>query len=350
MIGHFNNGNVFLDHVNIYGINIHGNHAGGLIGTMENKTNICIYNCGVHGESDSQVTVPTGNYSIQGYRQAGGLVGYRCNNNANIKYGSTTFSNDIDGCYVNDYTIEQYQNDNSGGAAGIIACYENNRSRVIANTMVSDCYFASNGQGDNRGMGGIIGWMKGNNGVGVQGYNITVNNLTFGVTTPPDNTQYNGYARTKACYGLICGCPDNSPSFKIVGYTRQGTNTVNVAFYDKITNCPRPVEFDIGRKYDSNDLDSIVPNAYNSSSYIIYSDYNGASLSSTTRKANLSDYTLATNVSKAIATDDNFPYATSSPFRAFGNNKFITGDGVSPSDTAGNIIAQYNDSDYIGKQ
>lgn len=336
-IGYIEGGNVLLDNVNVYGVNIYGGHSGGLIGSMNSPT-LRIYNCGVHGKSDDKVPIDDNEtYYIEGYRQAGGIVGYQNNNNTDIKYDSITYSNDIDGCYVNNYTIKQYQNSGDVGAGGIIACNSNNINRKIANSMVSDCTIACNGQGENRGMGGIIGWTKGDNGIGVQCYNIAVKNLTFD-TTKASNTTTNA---VKSYYGLFCGCANNSPAIKLVGYTAQGTNKVNVAFYDKLTTCPRNVEFDLGRKWDN--PDPVIPSIYHSSSYIIYADYDGSCLNPDTRKTEFSDQTLATNVSKAVSNDDNFPYVTSSPFHKFGTNgKFLTGDGVSKS-AQSNIISSLND-------
>ncbi|MDD7184783.1 MAG: hypothetical protein PUH54_03800 [Oscillospiraceae bacterium] len=190
-------------------------------------------------------------------------------------------------------------------------------------------------------MGGIIGWTKGNNGIGVQCYNIVVKNLTFD-TTNASNTTTNA---VKSHYGLFCGCANNSPVIELVGYTVQGKNTVNVAFNTTLTTCPRNVEFDLGRSF-SGDLTSVIPSVYNSSSYIIYADYDGNCLTDATQSKCFSDIKLnsVTNVSKAVSTDDNFPYVTSSPFHKFGmNGKFLTGDGVSKT-AQKNIISSLNDT------
>lgn len=352
-VGYIKSGNVLLDNVNVYGVNIYGSYSGGIVGNMDTSLTLRIYNCGVHGKSDDKVKIDdNATYCIEGYRQSGGIVGYANaniynTNLVNLKLGSTSYKNDLDRCYVNDYTIRQYQNSNSVGAGGIIACNENNKTRVIVNSKVSNCTIACNGQGENRGMGGIIGLTKGNS---VQCYNIAVNNLTFDTTAASDSTTN----AVQSPYGLFCGCASNSPVIKLVGYTVQGTNTVNVTFSDKLTTYPRNVEFDLGRSY-SDDLDTVIPTStYDSSSYIIYADYNGACMNTMTQNKQFSDIKLdsVTNVSQTVSTDDNFPYVTSSPFYTLGtSSKFLTGDGVSGSGLAcANITEQYNNIDYGAKR
>ena len=64
----------------------------------------------------------------------------------------------------------------------------------------------------------------------------------------------------------------------------------------------------------------------------------------------MSDITTATNISRVDTTDDNFPYATSSPAKNVGTGaKFLTGDGTS-AEAVEKIIAEYNDTKYGAKR
>lgn len=179
----------------------------------------------------------------------------------------------------------------------------NNAERKICNSKVENCKIQG---GSSAGTGGIIGSC----GANVNAYNIVVNGVTL------SGSSY---------YGLFSGY-SGGKIFKIIGWSVQGTNKVSDKTIDK----------NFG---GTGNTATVIP-----------ADYNGACLDESTRGKNLSDITTATNISRVDTTDDNFPYATSSPAKNVGTGtKFLTGDGTS-AEAVEKIIAEYNDTKYGAKR
>lgn len=281
--------NVLLDNFKLKNVDMYGKNVGGLIGNANTGLNVRAYNCNVEGNGDSK---------LSGIEHVGGLFGYfPATGSETVKFNEKTYSNHIDGCSVSGYTISQTNSITSNGAGGLIGT--NNAERKICNSKVENCKIQG---GSSAGTGGIIGSC----GANVNAYNIVVNGVTL------SGSSY---------YGLFSGY-SGGKTFKIIGWSVQGDNTKA----DKVFGT-------------ANNTATVIP-----------ADYNGACLDESTRGKNLSDITTATNISRVDTTDDNFPYATSSPAKNVGTGaKFLTGDGTS-AEAVEKIIAEYNDTKYSAKR
>lgn len=286
--------NVLLINFNLKNVDMYGKNVAGLIGNANTGLNVKAYNCNVEGN---------GNSKLSGIEHVGGLFGYfPATGTGEVKFGEIKYTNHIDGCSVSGYTISQ--TNASNGAGGLIGT--NNYSRNICNSKVENCTIKG-GNSLSR-IGGIIGNNTNGN---ISAYNIVVNNVNLETTS--------------SYYGLFSGF-SNSKTFKIVGWSVQGTNKVSDKTIDK----------NFG---GTGNTATVIP-----------ADYNGACLDESTRGENLSDITEADNISRVDTTDDNFPYATSSPAKNVGTGaKFLTGDGTS-AEAVEKIIAEYNDTKYGAKR
>ena len=281
---------ILLINFNLDKVDLYGKNVGGLIGNVKYKLTVRAYNCHIAGDSNT----------FSGIEHVGGLIGYfPATGTDEVRFNGTTYSNHIDGCSVSGYTISQTTASN--GAGGLIGT--NSYLRNICNSKVENCIIKG---GNNLSrIGGIIG----NNTNGdISAYNIVVNNVTL-----ETNSSY---------YGLFSGY-SGGKTFNIVGWSVQGDNTK---------------------------ADKIFGGTSSTNTTVIPADYNGACLDESTRGKNLSDITKATNISRVNKSDDNFPYATSSPAKNVGTGaKFLTGDGTS-ADAVEKIIAEYNDTKYGAKR
>ena len=283
------------------------NGVGGAIG-LAYKSNVLLINfnlknvdmygknvAGLIGNANTGLNVKAYNCNVKGngenklsgIEHVGGLFGYfPATGTDEVKFNGTTYSNHIDGCSVSGYMISA--TDNAGGLIGT-----NNAERKICNSKVENCKIQG---GSSAGTGGIIGSC----GANVNAYNIVVNGVTL-----------NG----SSYYGLFSGY-SGGKTFNIVGWSVQGDNTK---------------------------ADKIFGGTSSTNTTVIPADYNGACLDKDTRGKNLSDITKATNISRVNKSDDNFPYATSSPAKNVGTGaKFLTGDGTS-AEAVEKIIAECED-------
>lgn len=274
---------ILLINFNLDKVNLYGKNVGGLIGNAKNRLTVKAYNCNVEGNGDSK---------LSGIEHVGGLFGYfPATGSETVKFNEKTYSNHIDGCSVSGYTISQ--TNASNGAGGLIGT--NNAERKICNSKVENCTIKG-GNSLSR-IGGIIGNNTNGN---ISAYNIVVNNVNLETTS--------------SYYGLFSGY-SGGKTFNIVGWSVQGDNTKA----DKVFGT-------------ANNTATVIP-----------ADYNGACLDESTRGKNLSDITTATNISRVNTSDDNFPYATSSPAKNVGTGtKFLTGDGTS-AEAVESIIAECED-------
>lgn len=283
--------NVLLDNFKLKNVDMYGKNVGGLIGNANTGLNVRAYNCNVEGNGDNK---------LSGIEHVGGLFGYfPATGSETVKFNEKTYSNHIDGCSVSGYTISQTNSITSNGAGGLIGT--NNAERKICNSKVENCKIQG---GSSAGTGGIIGSC----GANVNAYNIVVNGVTL------SGSSY---------YGLFSGY-SGGKTFKIVGCSVQGDNTKA----DKVFGT-------------ANNTATVIP-----------ADYNGACLDESTMGKNLSDITKddAGNLILSSNSDDNFPYATSSPAKNVGTGaKFLTGDGTS-AEAVEKIIAEYNDTKYSAKR
>lgn len=279
--------NVLLINFNLKNVDMYGKNVAGLIGNANTGLNVKAYNCNVEGN---------GNSKLSGIEHVGGLFGYFPATGTGTIEG---YSNHIDGCSVSGYTISQ--TNASNGAGGLIGT--NNAERKICNSKVENCTIKG-GNSLSR-IGGIIGNNTNGN---ISAYNIVVNNVNL-ETTSPYHGLFSGYSGGK--------------TFNIVGWSVQGDNTK---------------------------ADKVFGGTSSTNTTVIPADYNGACLDESTRGENLSDITTATNISRVDTSDDNFPYATSSPAKNVGTGtKFLTGDGTS-AEAVESIIAEYNDTKYGAKR
>ena len=290
-IGLAYNSNVLLINFNLKNVDMYGKNVAGLIGNANTGLNVKAYNCNVEGD---------GNSKLSGMQHVGGLFGYfPATGTGEVKFGEITYTNHIDGCSVSGYEISAVNTatsgDTSSNAGGLIGT--NGPSRNICNSKVGNCTMKG------KNVGGIIG----NNTNGdISAYNIVVNGVTL------IGSSY---------YGLFSGY-SGGKTFNIVGWSVQGDNTKA----DKVFGT-------------ANNTTTVIP-----------ADYNGACLDESTRGKNLSDITTAKNISRVNKSDDNFPYATSSPAKNVGTGaKFLTGDGTS-AEAVEKIIAEYNDTKYGAKR
>lgn len=288
-IGLAYNSNVLLINFNLKNVDMYGKNVAGLIGNANTGLNVKAYNCNVEGN---------GNSKLSGMQHVGGLFGYfPATGTGEVKFGEITYTNHIDGCSVSGYEISAVNTatsgDTSSNAGGLIGT--NGPSRNICNSKVGNCTMKG------KNVGGIIG----NNTNGdISAYNIVVNGVTL------SGSSY---------YGLFSGY-SGGKTFNIVGWSVQGDNTK---------------------------ADKIFGGTSSTTTTVIPADYNGACLDKDTRGKNLSDITLATNISRVNKSDDNFPYATSSPAKNVGTGaKFLTGDGTS-AEAVEKIIAERNDSKSV---
>lgn len=283
---------ILLINFNLDKVNLYGKNVGGLIGNAKNRLTVRAYNCNVEGNGDNK---------LSGIEHVGGLFGYfPATGSETVKFNEKTYSNHIDGCSVSGYTISQ--TNASNGAGGLIGT--NNAERKICNSKVENCTIKG-GNSLSR-IGGIIGNNTNGN---ISAYNIVVNNVNL-----ETNSSY---------YGLFSGY-SGGKTFKIVGWSVQGDNTKA----DKVFGT-------------ANNTTTVIP-----------ADYNGACLDESTMGKNLSDITKddAGNLILSSNSDDNFPYATSSPAKNVGTGaKFLTGDGTS-AEAVEKIIAEYNDTKYSAKR
>ena len=281
---------ILLINFNLDKVNLYGKNVGGLIGNAKNRLTVRAYNCNVEGNGDSK---------LSGIEHVGGLFGYfPATGSETVEFKKKTYSNHIDGCSVSGYTISQ--TNASNGAGGLIGT--NNAERKICNSKVENCTIKG-GNSLSR-IGGIIGNNTNGN---ISAYNIVVNNVNLETTS--------------SYYGLFSGY-SGGKIFKIIGWSVQGDNTKA----DKVFGT-------------ANNTATVIP-----------ADYNGACLDESTRGKNLSDITTAKNISRVNTSDDNFPYATSSPAKNVGTGaKFLTGDGTS-AEAVEKIIAEYNDTKYGAKR
>ena len=269
---------ILLINFNLDKVNLYGKNVGGLIGNAKNKLIVRAYNCHIAGDS---------NTTFSGIDHVGGLFGYfPASGTGTVEFNKNTYSNHIDGCSVSGYTISA-----TSGAGGLIGT--NNDLRKICNSKVENCEI--------KGVSSTItGGIIGSCGANVNAYNIVVNGVTL--------------SGSSSYYGLFSGY-SNSKTFKIVGWSVQGTNSPDNKIFGGTSNTT-----------------TVIP-----------ADYNGACLDESTRGENLSDITTAKNISRVDASDDNFPYATSSPAKNVGTSaKFLTGDGTS-ADAVKKIIAECED-------
>lgn len=274
---------ILLINFNLDKVNLYGKNVGGLIGNAKNRLTVRAYNCNVEGNGDNK---------LSGIEHVGGLFGYfPATGSETVKFNEKTYSNHIDGCSVSGYTISQ--TNASNGAGGLIGT--NNAERKICNSKVENCTIKG-GNSLSR-IGGIIGNNTNDN---ISAYNIVVNNVNLETTS--------------SYYGLFSGY-SGGKIFKIIGWSVQGDNTKA----DKVFGT-------------ANNTATVIP-----------ADYNGACLDESTRGKNLSDITTAKNISRVNTSDDNFPYATSSPAKNVGTGtKFLTGDGTS-AEAVESIIAECED-------
>lgn len=283
--------NVLLINFNLKNVDMYGKNVAGLIGNANTGLNVKAYNCNVEGN---------GNSKLSGMQHVGGLFGYFPATGTGSIDG---YSNHIDGCSVSGYEISAVNTatsgDTSSNAGGLIGT--NGPSRNICNSKVGNCTMKG------KNVGGIIG----NNTNGdISAYNIVVKDIKL-----------NGSSN----YGLFSGY-SKSRTFNIVGWSVQGTNKVSDKTIDK----------NFG--------------GIGNTTTVIPADYNGACLEESTRGKNFSDITTAKNISRVNKSDDNFPYATSSPAKNVGTGaKFLTGDGTS-AEAVEKIIAEYNDTKYGAKR
>lgn len=275
--------NVLLINFNLKNVDMYGKNVAGLIGNANTGLNVRAYNCNVEGNGDNK---------LSGIEHVGGLFGYfPATGSETVKFNEKTYSNHIDGCSVSGYTISQ--TNASNGAGGLIGT--NNAERKICNSKVENCTIKG-GNSLSR-IGGIIGNNTNGN---ISAYNIVVNNVNLETTS--------------SYYGLFSGY-SGGKIFKIIGWSVQGDNTKA----DKVFGT-------------ANNTATVIP-----------ADYNGACLDESTRGKNLSDITTAKNISRVNTSDDNFPYATSSPAKNVGTGtKFLTGDGTS-AEAVESIIAECED-------
>ena len=358
-----------FDNVHIYGVNMYGHVVGGVVGRDgDGETKQSITNCGIHGKSAGSISIEdSATYEIKGYSIAGGIVGHAYTEFGSLAYSqsersgdsftfdsSFTYIKQLNGCSVDNYRIEVTSTTalNGGYASGgIIGWSRNNKS--IKNVCVKNCVIVVNGstKAAVNGMGGIVGCISKHT---INAYNVVVENVSF---------ENNVTGVNKVPYGLFVGQKNDSLSYvKISGYTTLGNNRITVAFGDKIAAGNRAVEFDCGRPYDSSNLMINDTRHYGSGSYIVYSDYEGAcELNNSTvgyRGTALSTVNGANNA-PSVSSDDNFPYANSSPSVTIGD-KSLTGDGIWYSqDSSGNITLKADDiladrttysSTYIAKK
>ena len=323
---------IIVTNCEVKNLKVKAPYAGGLFGNIDfydgsgnygTSPVIKIANCKI--TSDNAAT-----YSIEGIKGAGGITGQFTSSKAYdmtvTGYKGDTYSYDVDGCEVSNYTISQTGNDSvlcgAGGLFGYARATKSddltkwkNKMRTIVNTSVHDCVIKTEGSSTNHGMGAVIGCVPtaGADGNGdsiyietgsttkrntknycgdVAAYNISCYNNAF---------SYNGSGTNAKC-GNFVGQP-NKQNFKIVGFMRKNNTKSGTAFSD-----------DYGGDVSSD-------------SYIIDADYMNVSTTANKGKSMAVGFGDVNAVGEGAAKEF-FPYVTVSPKVDVGTPNFLTGDGM----------------------
>lgn len=314
--------------------NIQGAVTGGILGSthldLQGNTATTDYarfrvvNCEVSGDKDEQ-GIPK--YTITGNRFAGGVVGYDGDDKTDFSpiFNHQTYQYKIDGCYVHDYNITMSAVDDyaSYGVAGLLGGSEVNNSTIV-NSKVDNCIITDKTSKEKRGLGGIIGYAKEDN--GLKGFNIVISNNKLQNTAVSDDTKIGN---------LIGFAEEDTFTIQIAGYARKDNKQINGSETVDVT-------YDIGRATGTDQM----PSGYGSS-YLVYADYTGKSFDipwSFTEKQKVSGLKTSgtTNVSSMGAA----PYATVKPIDGMGTGEFITGDGAVLSTNGIIANAIVNGTDY----
>lgn len=339
-------------------IDIYGRYAGGIMGENANRrssnstTGARIVGCTVTGKLDEN---DDPQYNIMALQYAGGVYGdTRDNGTINAKYRSLSagdldlieYKTDIDGVYIFGYNIfsinpknkddaetntaTSNNKDVTGFAAGGVAG-NNDNNRYIQNCKVEKCVIDIGTNADsatNTPCGGLIGRINSGE---VKGYNIEVKDCDFYTHQWEDGAAINrqkAYAtdNNTPVSGMKCG--------NVIG--NGNSKTANITAIH--VSCPAPNDF----------------NSINSSSFIVYADYNDVAASSDkgTEMSTLSVLPSSyTNIGEG-GLKDYFPNVNVSPVIQMGDDTILTGDGAALYSKSGvdtpviDAIVNDTDSNY----
>lgn len=181
---------ISANNVTVSNLNISGAYAGGMVGLLTEQNSCSNFvNCTV--TTDQNCTIES-EWNNEG-AGSGGFIGKNDERN-NSKF---------DTCTVENYTISGYQN--VGGLIGYNS-YNIDTIKVVANNIIME---NNTLKGDNK-VGGMVGYHQHNE---LDGYNILINNQSSEVYTEGGEITNNGYI-----VGSI-----GSNNIKIAGFSRQGT-------------------------------------------------------------------------------------------------------------------------------
>ena len=306
--------------------------AGGLFGNIDfyddkdtygTSPVIKIANCKVTSDSSSD-------YSIEGVKGAGGITGQFTSSKAYDKkvvgYDNKTYSYDVDGCEISNYTISQTGTATElCGAGGLFGFARATRAtdnswskmRTIVNTSVHDCVITADGSSTNHGMGAIIGCVPTKTTTGNAAKSIYIDDSgvkrntsgvcgdvgAYNIACYNNSFSYKEGSGTSAKCGNFVG-QSNGQNFKIVGFTRKNNKLGTTAL--------------------TADYGGTVSNA----SYIIDADYKNVSTTDQHGTAMAVGFDNGTSVGEGAKTNY-FPYVTVSPKVVAGDPNFLTGDGMS---------------------
>ena len=345
-----------IQNCTVKNIDIYGKFAGGIFGENANRmssmgcsTSARISGCSVTGDLNDNGQPQ---YSIMARYYAGGVYGeIRDNGTYNAKYKNISANNtdyveyktDIDGLYVYGYNIISINQSNentaeectansskkaptSYAAGGITGNNDNNRT--IQNCKVEKCVIDVGTNADsatNTPCGGLIGRM--NSGT-LNGYNIEVKDCDFYTHQWSNGEAVNvqkAYStdNNTPVSGMMCG--------NVIG--NGNSKTANITAIH--VSCPAPNDF----------------NSINSSSFIVYADYNDVAASSDkgTEMSTLSVLPTISGTTYANAGEggmkDYFPNVNVSPVIQMGDNTILTGDGAALYYNKPVVDAIVNDED-----
>ena len=294
-------------------------YTAGVVGIMNKSKGVTIENCTFYNLSveaifgaaglvafpttwtpavatDVHLLSPLGSTIISTENYAGGLIGSSDNRHSN-KNGSQAFT--FDRCSIDNYIIEG--NTAAGGVIGYRGAYGKDVNLSLQNISVTRCTIKS----DNA-VGALAGILH----KPMKGYNIYTKDISFASKTENGSIANCGYICGKiedddnsiATNNRVDGTNYKDGLIKLVGFSRQGTITVNKL---------------VGNSTSASD-EKLGPGGY-----VVFADYNGIGGTD-----NHNDKFTISYSYTADGTENLSPFVTTNPRTDISATQFLTSDGV----------------------
>lgn len=296
LVGVANKAPIDATNCNIYNVTVRSkNYSGGVLGWGGTWSNInldsFIIKNTLTGDSSAKISSgSTGN--------AGCVVGYSKGGGDGDSMGTMKINNST----IEGYTIE------AKNAGAVLGDWNSSKPFSITNSVVKKCtvnYYSAGG--------GLAGQLQ----QSINGYNVRVSEIQLTKKGSAETT-YEGYLLGNRSGGIV----------KIVGLHRTGTVSPAKLVGSATANATTGL-------YSSSDL-------YGSGGYVIFADYDGASLTPNNTSLSQINYLASTHVSGYGAS----PYVTINPALTLDSNiGLLTGDAIS-SDAVNNILTDTSNRKY----